>query len=127
MPHQARRYLHPNVEHYLKSGAELRQVFRRYPRQVVDEGMAHAAEMGQRCRFSFDLVSARFPGFPVPAAETPYSFLYRLSHDAVREKYHPVTSEVAARPHKELDVSNKTGLYDFLIINSALMRVALPP
>src|SRR5437899_1665207 len=71
----AQRYLHPNVEHYLNSGAALRQVFRRYPRQVVDEGMAHAAEIGQRCRFSFDLVSARFPGFPVPAGETPYCFL----------------------------------------------------
>ncbi len=120
----AQRYLHPNVEHYLKSGAELRQVFRRYPRQVVDEGMAHAAEIGQRCRFSFDLVSARFPGFPVPAGETPYSFLYRLCHDAVREKYHPVTSEVAARLQKELDVINKTGFSEFFLINWDLMRFA---
>src|SRR6266851_4213228 len=100
------------------------EVFSRYPRQVVDEGMAHAAEIGQRCRFSFDLVSARFPGFPVPAGETPYSFLYRLCHDAVREKYHPVTSEVAARLQKELDVINKTGFSEFFLINWDLMRFA---
>ena len=121
---EAQRYLHPNTEHYLKSGAELRQVFSRYPRQVVDEGMAHAAEIGQRCRFSFDLVSARFPGFPVPAGETPYSFLYKLCQDAVREKYHPVTSEVAARLQKELDVINKTGFSEFFLINWDLMRFA---
>src|SRR6202165_5741398 len=121
---EAQRYLHPNIEHYLKSGAELRQVFSRYPRQVVDEGMAHAAEIGQRCRFSFDLVSARFPGFPVPAGETPYSFLYPLCHDAVREKYHPVTAEVAARLQKELDVINKTGFSEFFLINWDLMRFA---
>src|SRR4030088_574055 len=121
---EAQRYLHPNAEHYLKSGAELRQAFSRYPRQVVDEGMVHAAEIGQRCRFSFDLVSARFPGFPVPAGETPYSFLYRLCHDAVREKYRPVTSEVAARLQKELDVINKTGFSEFFLINWDLMRFA---
>src|SRR2546427_3307511 len=121
---EAQRYLHPNAEHYLKSGTELRQVFSRYPRSVVDEGLAHAAEIAGRCRFSFDLVSARFPGFPVPAGETPYSFLYRLCQDAVREKYHPVTSEVAARLQKELDVINKTGFSEFFLINWDLMRFA---
>src|SRR5438132_2268890 len=121
---EAQRYLHPNAEHYLKSGAELRRVFSRYPRQVVDEGLAQAAEIAERCRFSFDLVSARFPGFPVPAGETPYSFLYRLCQDAVREKYRPVTSEVAARLQKELDVINKTGFSEFFLINWDLMRFA---
>src|ERR1700716_3065458 len=121
---EAQRYLHPNAEHYLKPGAELRQVFGRYPRPVVDEGMAHAAEIGQRCRFRFELVSARFPGFPVPAGETPYSFLYKLCHDAVREKYCPVTSEVAARLQKEVDVINKTGFSEFFLINWDLMRFA---
>src|SRR5437667_1575489 len=121
---EAQRYLHPNAEHYLKSGAELRQVFTRYSQQVADEGLAHAAEIAGRCRFSFDLVSARFPGFPVPAGETPYSFLYRLCQDAVREKYHPVTSEVAARLQKELDVINKTGFSEFFLINWDLMRFA---
>src|SRR5437764_1072521 len=121
---EAQRYLHPNAEHYLKSGAELRQVFSRYSQQVADEGLAHAAEIAGRCRFSFDLVSARFPGFPVPAGETPYSFLYRLCQDAVREMYHPVTSEVAARLQKELDVINKTGFSEFFLINWDLMRFA---
>src|SRR5438552_1831444 len=81
---EAQRYLHPNAEYYLKSGAELREAFGRYPTCVVDEGMAHAAEIAQRCRFKFDLVAARFPGFPVPAGETPFSFLYRLCQDAYR-------------------------------------------
>jgi error-prone DNA polymerase len=121
---EAQRYLNPNAEHYLKSGMELRQVFSRYPRQVVEEGMAHVAEIAQRCRFRFNLVGARFPGFPVPAGETPYSFLYRLCQDAVREKYHPMTSEVAARLQKELDVINKTGFSEFFLINWDLMRFA---
>src|SRR3989475_8031797 len=118
---EAQRYLNPNAEHYLKSAAEIRQVFSRYPRQIVEEGMAHAAEVAQRCRFRFNLVGARFPGFQVPAGETPYSFLYRLCQDAVLKKYHPVTSEVAARLQKELDVINKTGFSEFFLINWDLM------
>src|SRR5207245_6374061 len=104
---EAQRYLHPNAEHYLKSGAELRQVFSRYPRQVVDQGLAQAADIAGRCRFSFDLVSARCPGFPVPGGEAPYSFLYRLCSEAVRGEYRPVTSGVAARLHNEFDVINR--------------------
>src|SRR5437660_28008 len=121
---EAQRYLHPNAEHYLKSGTELRQVFGRYPRQVADEGMAHAAEIAQRCRFRFSLVGARFPGFPVPAGETPFSIPYRLCQAAVRQKYHPVTSEVAARLQKDLDVINKPGFSEFFLINWDLMRFA---
>ncbi|HEY9287839.1 MAG TPA: error-prone DNA polymerase [Candidatus Dormibacteraeota bacterium] len=121
---EAQRYLHPNAEHYLKTETELGEVFARYPRALVDEGLANAAEIGQACNFRFDLVGARFPGFPVPAGETPYSFLYKLCHDAVRERYRPVTSEVAARLQKELDVINKTGFSEFFLINWDLMRFA---
>src|SRR5438874_13286266 len=86
--------------------------------------MAHAAEIAQRCRFRFSLVGARFPGFPVPAGETPYSFLYRLCPDAVVKKYLPVTCEVVARLQKELDVINKTGFLEFFLINWYLIRFA---
>jgi error-prone DNA polymerase len=121
---EAQRYLHPNAEHYLKTASDLRQIFSRYPRRIIDEGLARSAEIAQQCQFRFDLVGARFPGFPVPSGETPYSFLYRLCQDAVREKYRPVTSEVAARLQKELDVINKTGFSEFFLINWDLMRFA---
>src|SRR6202158_2451183 len=94
---EAQRYLHPNVEHYHTPGPELRQVFSRYPRQGMNEGMAQAAEIGQRCRFSFDLVSARFPGFPVPAGGAPYSFLFPPCHRAGRGKHRPVPAEGGGR------------------------------
>ena len=121
---EAQRYLHGNTEHALKSGRELRQVFSRYPATVVEEGMRNAAEIAGRCNFSLDLVSARFPGFPVNTGETPFSVLYRLCQEAVREKYRPVTPEVAARLQKELDVINKTGFSEFFLINWDLMRFA---
>jgi error-prone DNA polymerase len=121
---QASAHLHANAEHYLKSETDLRQVFSRYPAEIVEQGFGNAAAIAQRCRFDFNLKRARFPGFPVPAGETPYSFLYRLCQEAVGKKYRPVTPEVAARLQKELEVINKTGFAEFFLINWDLMEFA---
>ena len=120
----ARPYLHPNADFALKSERELREVFARYPRAMVEEGFANAAAIAAQCHFTFDLKGARFPGFPVPDGETPFSFLYRLCQEAVRAKYHPVTPEVAARLQKELSVIDRTGFAEFFLINWDLMRFA---
>ncbi|TMD13772.1 MAG: DNA polymerase III subunit alpha [Chloroflexi bacterium] len=120
----ARPYLHPNADYALKPEAELRQVFNRYPQAAVDQGFANAAAIADQCRFTFDLKGARFPGFPVPQGETPFSFLYRLCQEAVRKKYHPVTPEVAARLQRELSVIDRTGFAEFFLINWDLMRFA---
>src|SRR2546428_1847294 len=114
---EAQRYLHPNAEHYLKSGSELRQVFSRYPRSVVDEGLAQAAEIAPRCRFSFDLVSARFPGFPVPAGGAPESYLFRLGPESGLEKNPPGTPEGTARLQKERAVLKQTRVSEVFLIN----------
>ncbi len=121
---QAQPCLRPNAEHYLKSTRELSEVFHRYPTRVTEEAFASTMEIAERCRFTLDLKGARFPGFPVPPGETPFSFLYHLCQDAVREKYHPVTAEVAARLQKELAVIDKTGLAEFFLINWDLMQFA---
>jgi error-prone DNA polymerase len=121
---EAEGLLHPNAEHYLKAERQLRQLFNRYPTDVVEAGIRNSAEIAQRCRFRFGLQGARFPGFPVPSGETPFSFLYRLCQEAVRERYRPVTAEVAARLQRELDVIDKTGFAEFFLINWDLMRFA---
>jgi error-prone DNA polymerase len=120
----ARRFLHPNVEFALKSAPELREAFARYPPAVVEEGLNNAAAIAAQCRFTLDIKGARFPGFSVPSGETPFSYLYRLCQEAVRERYHPVTPEVAARLQKELAVIDRTGFSEFFLINWDLMRFA---
>ncbi len=121
---QAQAWLKPNAEHHLKRPAELRQIFRRYPHPVVAQAFANTLEIAQRCRFDLDVKGARFPGFPVPSGETPFSFLYRLCQEAARERYHPITPAVAARLQRELAVIDKTGLAEFFLINWDLMQFA---
>ncbi|HKV86783.1 MAG TPA: DNA polymerase III subunit alpha, partial [Candidatus Dormibacteraeota bacterium] len=64
------------------------------------------------------------PGYPVPAGETPFSFLYKLCFEGLRERYRPITSAVTRRLQHELEVIEKTGLAEFFLINWDLMRFA---
>ena len=73
---------------------------------------------------SLDFSDVRFPGYPVPAGETPFSVLYSLCQESVQRKYHPMTSVVAARLQRELDVIEKTHLAEFFLITWDIMRFA---
>ena len=64
----------------------------------------------------------RFPGFPVPAGETPFSELARLCNDGARRRYHPLTPRVLKQLAHELEVIERTGLAEFFLICWDLMR-----
>ncbi|HEX6349869.1 MAG TPA: PHP domain-containing protein, partial [Candidatus Dormibacteraeota bacterium] len=116
---EVRGMLHPNAERCLKAGDQLRPLFKDYP-----EALALPAELAQDCDFDLDFRGVRFPGFTVPDGETPFSYLYRLTQEGARQKYHPITPAVARRLQRELDVIEKTGLAEFFLINWDLMRFA---
>ena len=115
----ARPSLFPNSEHHLKGGAEMRLLFKGH-----GEALATPWEIAQECEVDLNFRKVRFPGYPVPAGETPFSFLYKLCFEGVRERYRPITPEVARRLQRELEVIEKTGLAEFFLINWDLMRFA---
>jgi error-prone DNA polymerase len=109
----------PNSEHRLHPEGELRARLRDFP-----FAFDNAARIAAQCAISLDFSDVRFPGFPVPEGETPFSVLYALSQEAVQRKYHPMTQHVAARLQRELDVIEKTGLAEFFLITWDIMRFA---
>ncbi|TAN32055.1 DNA polymerase III subunit alpha [bacterium] len=115
----ARPHLFPNAEHHLKAGDEMRPLFKGHA-----EALAAPWDIAQECAVELDFRKVRFPGYPVPAGETPFSFLYKLCFEGVRERYRPITPEVARRLQRELEVIEKTGLAEFFLINWDLMRFA---
>jgi len=116
---EARAHLFPNSEHHLKGGADLRPLFHDHA-----EALATPWEIAQECDVDLDFRKVRFPGYPVPAGETPFSFLYKLCFEGVRDRYRPITPAVAQRLQRELEVIEKTGLAEFFLINWDLMRFA---
>ena len=109
----------PNAEHRLRSEAELRGLLADHP-----EAFDVAAHLAMQCDVELDFTESRFPGFPVPPGETPFSVLYRLCQESVQRKYAPVTRAVAARLQRELDVIEKTNLAEFFLITWDIMRFA---
>jgi error-prone DNA polymerase len=116
---EARAHLFPNSEHHLKGGAEMRPMFLGHA-----EALATPWEIAQECDVDLDFRKVRFPGYPVPDGETPFSFLYKLCFEGVRDRYRPITPAVAQRLQRELEVIEKTGLAEFFLINWDLMRFA---
>jgi error-prone DNA polymerase len=114
-----RPYLFPNSEHHLKGGEAMRPLFKGHA-----EALATPWDIAQECDVDLNFRGVRFPGYPVPAGETPFSFLYKLCFEGVRERYRPITPEVARRLQRELEVIEKTGLAEFFLINWDLMRFA---
>src|SRR5258708_2776389 len=115
----AREHLFPNSEHHLKGGGEMRLLFKGHA-----EALATPWEIAQECDVDLDFRKVRFPGYPVPTGETPFSFLYKLCFEGVRERYRPITVEVTRRLQRELEVIEKTGLAQVFLINWDLMRFA---
>src|SRR3982075_35873 len=115
----AQPHLFPNSEHHLKSGTEMRPLFKGHA-----EALATPWDIAKECDVNLDFRKVRFPGYPVPAGETPFSFLYKLCFEGVRDRYRPITPEVARRLQRELEVIEKTGLAEFFLINWDLMRFA---
>ncbi|HSP10486.1 MAG TPA: error-prone DNA polymerase [Candidatus Dormibacteraeota bacterium] len=116
---EARPHLFPNSEHQLKDGEQMRPLFKGHA-----GALATPWEIAQQCEVDLDFRKVRFPGYPVPTGETPFSFLYKLCFEGVRDRYRPITPEVARRLQRELDVIEKTGLAEFFLINWDLMRFA---
>jgi DNA polymerase III alpha subunit len=120
----------PDGESFLKSAAEIaglppgdgslgREVARAWA-----AGMERSVELAETCRVDLGFEQYRFPGFPVPTGETPFSYLSGLCWDGAKKRYHPLTSAVVNRLAHELDVIERAGLAEFFLICWDLMRFA---
>ena len=123
----------PDGESHLKSGAELlalppgEAAFARTNPSTARawaEGIATASEVAASCTVDLGFEQYRFPGFPVPAGETAFSYLVELCQAGVRRRYHPVSPAVVRQLAHELDVIERTGLAEFFLICWDLMRFA---
>jgi error-prone DNA polymerase len=88
------------------------------------EGIGNAGELAASCSVDLGFERYRFPGFPVPKGNTPFSYLEELCHEGARRRYHPISSPVVKQLAHELDVIERTGLAEFFLICADIMRFA---
>jgi DNA polymerase-3 subunit alpha len=87
---RARRY---SEEQYLKSPAEMRELFADAP-----ELLANTVEVAKRCSLEIRLGASMLPAYPVPAGRTTEEFLRDQSRDGLRARFAASLGLSAAAP-----------------------------
>jgi len=115
--HRQRR---PNRHFYLKSPAEMADLFRECPQAVVNTLL-----IADRC--SFDItrdMGYQFPDYPVPEGFTSQSYLEHLCYQAAERRYGGVTGRVKARLDEEFRLLQRHNLAGFFLIYYEIIQMA---
>jgi error-prone DNA polymerase len=106
---------------YLRSGAEMAALLRRYP-GVLER----TAELGRACAFDFAVIAPRLPAFPVPAGHTEASWLRELVVRKAPARYGPPGRErvpgAYAQLARELDVIERLDFGGYFLIVHNIVR-----
>lgn len=109
--------LRPNGEWFLKSADEMASVFR-----GRKDLLANTLRVAERCVFDFDSIRFRFPSFPVPEGETPFSYLHQLAYAGARDRYRPLSRDAARQIAHELDLIERLDLAGYFLVVWDIVR-----
>jgi len=101
-------------ELYLKSPAEMCELFRDFP-----EAIANTLEIAERCHLDLEFGRSKYPEYPAPPGKTREEYLRDLCYDGLRERYSERAAndpELIRRLDYELGVFEKTGFVSYLLI-----------
>ncbi|MBP3428061.1 MAG: DNA polymerase III subunit alpha [Clostridia bacterium] len=105
------RMRHETDQLYLKSEAEMLQLFDKWP-----EAVARTEEIAKRCKVDFVFGETKLPRFPTENGETSEQMLRRLCEMGLAEHYNPITPEARERLEYEIGVIAKMGYIDYFLI-----------
>ncbi|MFB2582732.1 DNA polymerase III subunit alpha [Herbiconiux sp. P15] len=99
-------------EFYLKSAAEMRQLFRDYP-----EACDNTLLIAERCEVAFDTKANYMPRYPVPEGETEATWFEKEVEAGLKERYpNGVTREVRERADYEVGVIQQMGFPGYFLV-----------
>jgi DNA polymerase III subunit alpha len=121
------RFKFEGTEHYLKTAAEMRHLFREVP-----EACDNTLLIAERADVQIELGRPSLPEFPVPERfagatyeERAQAYLRHLAFEGAKERYgDPVPSEVVARLEFELGVIADMGFPAYFLVVWDLIRFA---
>ena len=116
-----KRFKFTGDEHYLKTAAEMRSLFRDYP-----EACDNTLWIAERADVSIDFGKPKLPEFPRPPGfDTADSYLRHLAIEGAKVRYgEPLSSAVTERLDYELSVVSDMGFSDYFLVVWDLIRHA---
>src|SRR3954452_5724479 len=106
--------MHYLPELYLKSPAEMRELFRDFP-----EAISNTLLIGERCNLELEFGKSKYPEYEVPEGKTREGYLRELCYRGLHERYGARSTEdpeLIKRLDYELDVLEATGFVSYLLI-----------
>src|SRR3954471_20188350 len=106
--------MHYLPELYLKSPAEMRELFRDYP-----ESISNTLLIAERCNLELEFGKSKYPEYTVPEGKTREGYLRELCYRGLHERYGARSTEdpeLIKRLDYELDVLEATGFVSYLLI-----------
>lgn len=113
----AGRRLQPSRQWYLREPAEMEALFSDLP-----ESLGAARALSERCGFTLGDLGYTFPSVPVPAGETAFSWLHKLTYEGARRRYRPLGRAAAAQLARELDLIGKLDMAGYFLLVHDLIR-----
>ena len=104
---------------HLRSGAEMAQIFTRYPGVV-----AQTIEVADHCAFNLRLAKPRLPKLNVPDGHTPISWLRELTRQGADGRYAHIREEAEERLRKELAVIEDKDFPGYFLIVHDMVKFA---
>ncbi len=100
-------------ELYLKSGAEMRHIFRDFP-QACDNTLAIA----ERCNLEIEFGKPKYPNYTPPPGLNQNEYLRQIAEEGVRTRYGSKSDseEVRSRLEREIAVLEKQGFVNYFLI-----------
>jgi error-prone DNA polymerase len=118
---ESHRQRRPNAEFYLRSSAEMSELFLEMPQAI-----ANTQRIAERCS-QFDLtrdLDYRFPEYPVPQGETQQSYLRKICYREAALRYVRFGPEIERRLDEELALVERHGLAGFFLIHREILQLA---
>lgn len=100
-----------NPDFYLKSNAEMVELFHDYP-----EAINNTQKIADQCQIEIPTGKLIFPKFVLPPGETDQSYLKKLAEQGLKKCYRKITPELKKRLDYELKIIIEKGYATYLLI-----------
>ncbi len=123
-----KRMRYATQEFYLKTGAEMFELFRDTP-----EALRNTVEIAERCNVTLKFGEPHFPTFQVPEGYDQKRYLMKLCEEGIRARYgvadleqpkNDGEREIVERYRYELSVIEKTGFLNYFLVVSDFIAFA---
>jgi len=98
-------------QNYLSAPAQMSRIWKEIPQAI-----GNTEAIRERCHLDLKLGSYRFPNFPLPAGETPFSYLWKVSFEGLKRRYQPLTENAIGQLKYELEIIERLGFSTYFLV-----------